>query len=188
MVTSLISTVYHQPSTLTSFNMVADSGVSRSGGSSASPFSVFPGTPHCIPFDEMNAKTWKFETESALEVIGALEIARGNEFVIPVPKGITVEERKKLERYNKKVIHKSRIGFNLLVQSMGTSAVYQNVISASCNIDDLKGAWDAIWDKYDSKKPAMQSQLANKFSNCLHMPDETVEQFLNRLNDFVLVW
>ena len=29
----------------------------------------------------------------------------------------------------------------------------------------------------------MQSQLANEFSNCLHMPDETGEQFLNRLND-----
>ena len=66
---------------------------------------------------------------------------------------------------------------------MGTSAVYQNVISASCKIGDLKGAWDAIWDKYDSKKPAVQSQLANEFSNCLHMPDETEEQFLNRLKD-----
>ena len=29
----------------------------------------------------------------------------------------------------------------------------------------------------------MQSQLVNKFSNCLHMPDETMEQFLNRLNN-----
>ena len=66
---------------------------------------------------------------------------------------------------------------------MGTSAVYQNDISASYKISNLKGAWDAIWDKYDSKKPAMQSQLANEFSNCLHMPDETGEQFLNRLND-----
>ena len=84
--------------------MVVDNGVSRSGGSSASPFSVFRGTPHCIPFDEKNTKTWKFATKSALEVIEALEIARGNEFVIPVPNGITAEELKKLERYNKKVI------------------------------------------------------------------------------------
>ena len=28
----------------------------------------------------------------------------------------------------------------------------------------------------------MQSQLVTKFSNCLHMPDETVEQFINRMN------
>ena len=66
---------------------------------------------------------------------------------------------------------------------MGTNAVYQNVISSNCEIGDLRGAWNAIWDKYDSMKPAMQSQLAQEFSNCLHMPDETVEQFINRLND-----
>ena len=28
---------------------------------------------------------------------------------------------------------------------------------------------------------AMQSQLATEFSNCLHMPDETAEQFINRM-------
>ena len=33
------------------------------------------------------------------------------------------------------------------------------------------------------KKPAMQKQLATKFSNCLHMPVETVEQFINLVND-----
>ena len=61
--------------------------------------------------------------------------------------------------------------------------MYQNVISSNCEIGDLRGAWNAIWDKYDSKKPAMQSHLATEFFNCLHMPDETVEQFINRLND-----
>ena len=25
------------------------------------------------------------------------------------------------------------------------------------------------WDKYDSKKPAMRSQLATEYSNCLHI-------------------
>ena len=29
----------------------------------------------------------------------------------------------------------------------------------------------------------MQSQLATEFSNCLHMPDKTVEQLINRLNE-----
>ena len=85
--------------------MVADNCVTRSGGSSASLFSFFRGTPPCIPFDETNTKTWKFATESALEVIEALEIARGNEFVIPVPNGITGEEQKKVgtvqESYSK---------------------------------------------------------------------------------------
>ena len=38
-------------------------------------------------------------------------------------------------------------------------------------------------EKYDSEKPAMQSQLATKFSNCLQMPDNTVELSINRLND-----
>ena len=30
---------------------------------------------------------------------------------------------------------------------------------------------------------AMQSQLAAKFSTRLHMPEESVEQLINRLND-----
>lgn len=164
--------------------MVADNGCSRGSGSSVSSSFPFRGMPQCIPFDEKNTKTWKFATEAALEVIGALNIARGKEFVIPVPsKGITAEERLRLKRYNRKISQKSRVGFNMLVQSMGTNAVYQNVISSNCEIGDLRGAWNAIWDKYDSKKPAMQSQLATEFSNCLHMPDETVEMFINRLND-----
>ena len=44
-------------------------------------------------FDEKNTKRWKFATKAALEVIGALNVARGKEFVIPVQaKGITSEE------------------------------------------------------------------------------------------------
>ena len=117
-------------------------------------------------------------------MIGALNIARGKEFVIPVlSKGITAEERLRLKQYNRKISQKFRVGFNMFVQSMGTNAVYQNVISSNCEIGDLRGAWKALGDKYDSKKPAIQSQLATEFSNCLHMPDETVEQFINRLND-----
>ena len=61
--------------------------------------------------------------------------------------------------------------------------MYENVISSNRAIGDLRGAWNAIWEKYDSKKPATQSQLATKFSNCFHMPNEIVEQFINRLND-----
>ena len=68
-------------------------------------------------------------------------------------------------------------------KNMDTNAVYQNVISSNCEIGDLKGAWNASWEKYDFKKPAMLSQLATEFSNCLHMPDETVKQFINRVND-----
>ena len=65
----------------------------------------------------------------------------------------------------------------MLVQSMGTNAVHQSDISSNCKIGDLREAWNAIWEKYDSKK---------------HMPDDTVEQFINRLNDIrtcmVHVW
>ena len=76
-------------------------------------------------------KTWKFATE-------ALNIARGKEFVIPVPSnGITAEERLRLKRYNTKTSQKSRVGFNMLVQSMGANAAYQNVISSNCEIGDL---------------------------------------------------
>ena len=61
---------------------------------------------------------WKVATEAALEVIGALNIARGKEFVIPVPSNrITAEERLRL----KKDSQKSRVGFNMMVQSMGTN-------------------------------------------------------------------
>ena len=87
-------------------------------------------------FDEKNTKTWKFATEAALEVIGALNIARGKEFVIPVPsKGISKEERLRLKRYNREFSQKSRVGFNMLVQTMGTNAVYQNVVSSNCGFD-----------------------------------------------------
>ena len=75
----------------------------------------------------------------------------------------------------------SRVSFNLLVQSMGTNAVHQNDISSNSEIGDLRGVRNAIWKKYDFKKPAMQSQLVTEFSNCLLMPN--VEQFINRLND-----
>ena len=76
-------------------------------------------------------------------------------------KGITAEERLRLKRYNRKISKKSRVGFNMLVQSMGTIAV-SNVISSNCEIEDIRGAWNAIWDKHDSKKPAMKSQIANR--------------------------
>jgi hypothetical protein len=49
---------------------------------------------------------------------------------------------------------------------MGMNAMYQSVISTTGEIGDLFGAWKAIWDKHDSKKPAMQSQLATEFANC----------------------
>jgi hypothetical protein len=60
------------------------------------------------------------------------------------------------------------------------NAMYQSVISTTCEIGDLFGAWKAIWDKYDSKKPVMQSQLATEFANCFKMPDEPMETFLNK--------
>jgi hypothetical protein len=50
---------------------------------------------------------------------------------------------------------------------MGMNAMYQSVISTTCEIGDLfVGAWKAIWDKYDAKKPAVQSQLATSNRNC----------------------
>ena len=56
----------------------------------------------CIPFNEKNIKTLKFATEAALEVIGALDISGGKEFLIPVPSiGITAEERLRLKRFQK---------------------------------------------------------------------------------------
>ena len=105
--------------------MVADNGCSRGSGSSVSSSFPFREMPQCIPVDEKNTKTWKFATEAALEVIGALNIARGKEFVIPVPsKGITAEERLRLKRYNRKISQKSRVGFNV-----GTVNGYKRCVS-----------------------------------------------------------
>ena len=99
-----------------------------------------------------------FATEAALEVIGALGIVRGKDFVIPVrSKEMTAEERLRLKRSNRKISQKYRVCFNMLVQSMGANAVYQNVISPNCKIGDLRGAWNSIWEKYDCKKPTMQN-------------------------------
>ena len=87
-------------------------------------------------------------------------------------KGITAEVIKKFSQ-------KSRVGFNML----GINTLYQNVISSNCEIRNLREAWHAIRGTYDSKKPAVSSQYAIKYSNCLHMPDKTVEQFIYGLND-----
>ena len=88
---------------------------------------------------------------SCIEAVGALDTARGKEFVIHVPsKGITTEDGK-VERYfevQQKDYSKILVGFNMLVQSMNTNAVYQNIISFNCEVGDLKGAWKAIMEKY----------------------------------------
>ena len=69
-----------------------------------------------IPFDEKGIKTWMFATEGSQEVIGALFIARGKAFVIPVPsEGITAEEWLRLKWYNRKISQKSPVGFNMLI-------------------------------------------------------------------------
>ena len=77
-------------------------------------------------------------------MIGSLDIARGKKIVIPVSsKGITAEVKVEtvLEMFFSK---KSRVDFNMLVQSMGTNAVYQNVISSNGEIGGLRGAWNGI--------------------------------------------
>ena len=88
----------------------------------------------------------------------------------PVPsKEITAEERLRLKRYNRMISQKYRVSFNMLIQSIDTNAMYQNVISFKCEIGNLRKEWNAIREKYDSKNPAMQSQITTEFSNCLHM-------------------
>ena len=71
--------------TMSPFNMVADNGFPRGSGSYVGFSFPFRGMPQYIPFDEKYTNTWKYAAEAALEVIGALNIARGKEFVIPVP-------------------------------------------------------------------------------------------------------
>ena len=83
--TYLISTIFTNLSYMSSFNTVADKCLPKGSGSSMGFSFPFGGMPQCIPFDEKNAKTWNFATEAALEVIGALDIVRVKEYVIPVP-------------------------------------------------------------------------------------------------------
>jgi hypothetical protein len=127
---------------------------------------------------------WKYQMESIFFTIGCLGIARGDaKKKLTKQLGLSHEEIAKRKRFNKSFVEKRNLGFNLLVQSMGMNAMYQSVISTTCEIGDLFGAWKAIWDKYDSKKPAMQSQLATEFANCFQMPDEPMETFLNKINE-----
>jgi hypothetical protein len=110
---------------------------------------------------------WKYQMESIFFTIGCLGIARGDANKKRTKQfGLSPEEIAKRKRFNKKFVEKRNLGFNLLVQSMGTNAMYQSVISTICEIGDLFSAWKAIWDKYDSKKHAMQSQLATGNRNC----------------------
>ena len=95
--------------------------------------------------------------------------------MIPVPSiEITAEERLRLKRHNKKFLKNLELVLTYW---------FDRYKRSNCEIGNLRGASTAIWEKYESKKSAMQSQLATEFSNCLHMPVETVEQYINRLND-----
>ena len=58
------------------------------------------------------------------------------------------------------ISQKSRVGCNTLVQSMGTDALYQNVICSYCEIGDLIGAWIAT--KQILKAAGPPGQLTNK--------------------------
>jgi parvulin-like peptidyl-prolyl isomerase len=141
---------------------------------------------HIPFFDEKKLEVWKYQMESLLFfTIGCLGIARGNAKKKHTKQlGLSHEEIAKRKRFNKKFVEKRNIGFNLLVQSMGMNAMYQSVINTTCcEIGDLFGAWKAIWAKYDSKKPAIQSQLATEVANCFQMPDEPMETFLNKINE-----
>ena len=83
---------------MSSFDMEADNGCLRVKGSSLGSSFPFKGMPQCISFDEKNIKTRKFATE-------ALDMAKGKEFVIPVPsKRITAEERLTLKRLSERIL------------------------------------------------------------------------------------
>ena len=58
---------------------------------------------------------------------------------------------------------------------------YQNVTSSNREIGDLEEHGVRFERNMIPKKPAMQSQHATGFSNCLHMSDETA-LVINRLN------
>jgi hypothetical protein len=86
--------------------------------------------------------------ESIFFTIRCLGIARGDAQKKRTKQfGLSPEEIAKRKRFNKKFVEKRNLGFNLLVQSMGVNAMYQSVISTTCEIGDLFGAWKAIWDK-----------------------------------------
>jgi hypothetical protein len=86
--------------------------------------------------------------ESIFFTIGCLGIARGDaKKKLTKQLGLSHEEIAKRKRFNKTFVEKRNLGFNLLVQSMGMNAMYQSVISTTCEIGDLFGAWKAIWDK-----------------------------------------
>ena len=68
---------------------------------------------------------------------------------------------------------------------MGENPEFLSVLRGNdCETGDLATAWKNIWDKYDSKKPAYQSKLANDFANCVQtIPGGAgVDNFINRLN------
>jgi hypothetical protein len=167
-----------------SSNIVAGKQFCREqGNDDVRCFLSWDAFPFC---DEKKLAVWKYQMESIFFTIGCLilGIARGDAKKKRTKQlGLSPEEIAKRKRFNKKFVEKRNLGFNLLVQSMGMNAMYQSVISTTSEIGDLFGAWNAIWDKYYSKKLAMQSQLATEFANCFQMPDEPMETFLNKINE-----
>ena len=131
-------------------------------------------------FDPENLVCWKYAVESQFKIIGCLEIARGTETVVDIPESISAKEKKMVMKYNRLLQKRADEGFGFLVLTMNENPVFQSVISSYCEIGDLAKAWKLIWDKFDSKKPAMQSKLASDFSNAAQTT--TVDAFINEID------
>jgi hypothetical protein len=91
---------------------------------------------HIPFFDEKKLAVWKYQMESISFTIGCL----GAKKKLTKQLGLSHEEIAKRKRFNKSFVETRNLGFNLLVQSMGMNAMYQSVISTTCEIGNLFGA------------------------------------------------
>ena len=101
--------------------------------------------PHS--FQRERHQNVEIATKVALNVIKSPSIARGNDFGIHVHSKKEIIEGERLEfKWNKRMITEySRVGFILLVKSMGTQALYQNVIRS-----EIIGLRDTSLEEYYS--------------------------------------
>ena len=113
------------------------------------PLISFKRILQCIPFDEKNTRTWGFATDAALLVIKALNIARGKEFVIPVPSKGILQRKVKVETVQQKELNDIRARMvNDLGEAMKKTQVIKGIHNKFAALTQIDSRRDMLWAEH----------------------------------------
>lgn len=132
-----------------------------------------------IPFsgDEDDWESYYQSFMTQADMIGFAEVIEGNETVPKDGETLDTEEKKRIRNMNK-------TAFYALTVSM-TSQVNKDIVFESTTSDlkrgDSKLAWDNIKAKYTVDNSRKETELQNKFLNCILTPNEHPSDWIARM-------